>query len=198
MEEQKNMNKKKLAGGITAGAGLLAVTAIGIGSIANWTDTGSVQSDFDAGNFGLELTVDDGQSWVAGEEAQEVMLDITTALSNELWGPGETDSTEFSVRIAPGSTHGGDMTFGFNEGGDFSDHYNWSITVADAGEADEETGDPTDLTLSSDEWAGHVETLESGEELDFVLDVEATDDLEQTASYSGEWTFVAEQLPNSR
>lgn len=159
---------KKTASRRKKAAVLGVAGVVGIGAaltMANWTDEESAGAELSAGEFELEISTD-GENWQTGTTVSSYEV-IDAIDSIDAWGPGDYAEGVIQVRLAEGTTHDATLT----SVRAIDDTTGWDITGPDSVD----------------------QTLATGAEASFTVEVEATDALAQGASGEVVWTFTAEQ-----
>lgn len=193
--KKKSKFKKKTAAFAGIGAFLFALVAVSP-TAANWNDAESSGANMQAGSFGLEISVDGGNSWQSNSGAATLALD-----SFDYWAPGDNDTAEFQLRVSPGSSHSGVLDFSceninMTTSGSGADGFSWGIgEVATDGRIGAESLN----NCSTNNLFGEavIEDMNPGEEYTFTLTMDANSSLQQNTSAAAEWEFIAESTPNT-
>ncbi|GAA4923802.1 leucine-rich repeat domain-containing protein [Nesterenkonia rhizosphaerae] len=174
----KDSRRKKAAViGVTAALGLGSIL-----SLAYWQDTQAIGNTFEGGTFGLEISVDGGDTWVKGSTSNAVGLGLDTVFDEILWGPGDTHSAPVSLRLSERTEVPALVAQTREVGEGFDDSFTWEFSN-------------DDLTLDPENW-GTPEALleiEPGDVVEFTFTASATAAISQDASLESVWTFNAQQ-----
>lgn len=175
-------NRKKKIAAAASAAGVLSVGAAL--TLASWTDWATVDAEFQAGQFDVEISTDGGTTWQS--EASLGFADLGDDLT---WAPGDQHQVDFSLRLAPGTTHDGVISAdgGFELETTGAIDYVHSISDSDAKPV--AGGDSLD-SLAADR---DIELPATGEAQDFSLSIVAGQELSQGSHAEATWEFTAEQ-----
>lgn len=169
------LSKNKLAGLGAAGLGVLSAAFIAVSSIASWTDSASVGTQLQAGSFGIEVSVDGGNTWNA-DTSIDAFADLPNASAIDNWTPDDHTVDDVQIRIPEDATHSAVVSYEMNADAD-----GWAI-----GLYDEEIG-----WFAQGPWE-----LEPGDTHPFSVTVGGSEDLQPDAVGDVVITFNAESIPN--
>lgn len=172
--------KAGIAGAGLLGIGVLASVAV-LGTGANWQDQESVGADFDSGSFNLQVSTATTDGFVDGDTVDPIK---DLGIYAGPWGPGDTASSSFELRLEPGTTH--DAVIDLQEEVDTASEAGWEITVTDSEGVD----------VTSADWDNDIAT---GEVLTFGVEVEFLPDPSnqfQDKETEVAYTFGAESVTN--
>lgn len=180
-ERKQKMKRAGIAGGGLLGIGALASVAL-MGTGANWTDSEVVGAEFDSGSFNLQVSTDDRATW---EDNDTVGTFADLDLFSGPWGPGDTDSAQFSVQLDEDTSHNASLEL--SSIADEAAQYGWDVEIS---------------VLEGEEWTpidqGWSGQLDTGDFADFQVDVSFDADGDDNQGEAGDvtFTFDAESQPH--
>lgn len=212
----KNRSGKVFKSTLAAG-GFIVVSALIVGSVASWTDSGTIFSEFSSAPFEVEYATGERDSdgeliWFSGDGSSDLLFELHLDFDGDDFSVGDVQSDAFYVRVVDND----DDADNANDDADYagSAAVLWLDDVEASGQAAEglsyEFVVGNDVVGSEDEDASGGSVVASGGSLDVISEnnpvglyadeetavsivVTGTPELPESSEASVEWTVAIQE-----